>query len=113
VFCLGIAHLQSTNLYWKCKRTVVQKPYLNNENHDFRGNKSSYDNKTFSLTNSIIFRKLKNWDIGAFPDFDIMRNYVGDYISTEINLIGDFIKLCCDYDITSITLNSPYQILSD
>jgi len=67
--------------------------------------KDSNDNKTFSLTNSINFRKIKNGNIGAFTDFDIMRSYVGNYVSTEIILIGDFIKLCGDYDITAITLN--------
>ena len=71
----------------------------------FIDNKDPNDKKTFKLTNSINFRKIKNGDIGAFTDFDIMRNYVGEYISTEIILIGDFIKLCSDYDITSITLN--------
>jgi hypothetical protein len=80
----------------------------------FIDNKGPNDNKTFSLTNSINFRKIKNGDIGAFTDFDIMRNYVGDYISTEIILIGDFIKLCSDYDITSITLNftlpNPFRL---
>lgn len=80
----------------------------------FIDNKDPNDNKTFSLTNSINFRKIKNGDIAAFTDFDIMRNYVGDYISTEIILIGDFIKLCSDYDITSITLNftlpNPFRL---
>lgn len=80
----------------------------------FIDNKDPNDNKTFSLTNSINFRKIKNGDIGAFTDFDIMRSYVGDYISTEIILIGDFIKLCRDYDITSITLNftlpNPFRL---
>ena len=71
----------------------------------FIDNKDPNDNKTFSLTNSINFRKIKNGDIGVFTDFDIMRNYVRDYISTEIILIGDFIKLCSDYDIASITFN--------
>ena len=47
----------------------------------FIDNKDPNDNKTFSLTNSINFRKIKNGDIGAFTDFDIMRNYVGDYVS--------------------------------
>ena len=75
----------------------------------FIDNKDPNDNKTFSLTNSINFRKIKNGDIGAFTDFDIMRSYVGDYISTEIILIGDFIKLCSDYEITSITLNFTLQ----
>lgn len=75
----------------------------------FIDNKDPNDNKTFSLTNSINFRKIKNGDIGAFTDFDIMRNYVGNYISTEIILIGDFIKLCDDYNITSITLNFTLQ----
>ena len=72
-------------------------------------NKDPNDNKYFSLTNSINFRKIKNGDIGAFTDFDIMRSYVGDYISTEIISIGDFIKLCNDYDITSISLNFNLQ----
>ena len=80
----------------------------------FIDNKDPNDTKTFSLTNSINFRKIKNGDIGAFTDFDIMRNYVGDYISTEIILIGDFITLCSDYDITSITLNftlpNPFRL---
>jgi hypothetical protein len=80
----------------------------------FLDNNDPNDNKTFSLTNSINFRKIKNGDIGAFTDFDIMRSYVGDYISTEIILIGDFIKLCSDYDITSITLNftlpNPFRL---
>lgn len=80
----------------------------------FIENKDPNDNKTFSLNNSINFRKIKNGDIGAFTDFDIMRNYVGNYISTEIILIGDFIKLCADYDITSITLNftlsNPFRL---
>lgn len=80
----------------------------------FIDNKDLNDNKTFSLTNSINFRKIKNGDIGAFTDFDIMRSYVGNYISTEIILIGDFIKLCGDYDITSITLNftlpNPFRL---
>lgn len=71
----------------------------------FLDNKDPNDNKTFSLTNSINFRKIKSGDIGAFTDFDIMRSYVGNYISTEIILIGDFIKLCGDYNITSITSN--------
>jgi hypothetical protein len=76
--------------------------------------KDPNDNKTFSLTNSINFRKNKNGDIGAFTDFDIMRSYIGNYISTEIILIGDFIKLCGDYNITSITLNftlpNPFRL---
>jgi len=80
----------------------------------FIDNKDPNDNKTFSLTNSINFRKIKNGDIGAFTDFDIMRSYVGNYISTEIILIGDFIKLCGEYDITSITLNftlpNPFRL---
>jgi len=42
----------------------------------FIDNKDPNDNKTFSLTNSINFRKVKNGNIGAFTDFDIMRNYV-------------------------------------
>lgn len=78
----------------------------------FIDNKDPDDNKTFSLTNSINFRKIKNGNIGVFTDFDIMRSYVGDYISTEIIIIGEFIKLCGEYDITSITLNftlpNPY-----
>lgn len=78
----------------------------------FIDNKDPDDNKTFSLTNSINFRKIKNGNIGVFTDFDIMRSYVGDYISTEIIMIGEFIKLCGEYDITSITLNftlpNPY-----
>jgi hypothetical protein len=32
--------------------------------------------------NPINFRKIKNDNIGAFTYFDIMRNYVGKYIST-------------------------------
>lgn len=80
----------------------------------FIDNNDPNDNRTFSLTNSINFRKIKNGDIRAFTDFDIMRNYVGEYISTEIILIGDFIKLCGDYDITSITLNftlpNPFRL---
>jgi len=80
----------------------------------FIDNKDTNDNKTFSLTNSINFRKIKNGDIGAFTDFDIMKNYVGNYISTEIILIGDFIKLCGDHNITSITLNftlpNPFRL---
>jgi hypothetical protein len=80
----------------------------------FIDNKDANDNKTFSLTNSINFRKIKNGDIGAFTDFDIMRSYVGTYISTEIILVGDFIKLCSDYDVTSITLNftlpNPFRL---
>jgi hypothetical protein len=80
----------------------------------FIDNKDPNDNKTFSLTNSINFRKIKNGDIGAFTDFDIMRSYVGNYISTEIILIGDFIKLCADCGITSITLNftlpNPFRL---
>jgi hypothetical protein len=80
----------------------------------FIDNKDPNDNKTFSLNNSINFRKIKNGDIGAFTDFNIMRSYVGTYISTEILLIGDFIKLCNDYDIKSITLNftlaNPFRL---
>jgi hypothetical protein len=80
----------------------------------FIDNKDTNENKTFSLTNSINFRKIKNGEIGAFTDFDIMRSYVGNYLSTEIILIGDFIKLCGDYDITSITLNftlpNPFRL---
>lgn len=80
----------------------------------FIDNKDPDDNKTFSLTNSINFRKIKNGNIGVFTDFDIMRSYVGDYISTEIIMIGEFIKLCGEYDITSITLNftlpNPYVL---
>ena len=75
------------------------------------------DNKTFSLTNSINFRKIKNGEIGVFTDFGIMRNYVNNYISTEIILIGDFIKLCSEYNITSIifnfTLPNPFILTND
>lgn len=77
-------------------------------------NNDPQDNGTFSLTNSINFRKIKNGEIGAFTDFEIMRNYVGSYISTEIILIADFIKLCNDKGITSITLNftlpNPFRL---
>jgi hypothetical protein len=80
----------------------------------FIDNKEPNDNKTFNLTNSINFRKIKNGDIGAFTDFDIMRSYVGNYISTEIILIGDFIKLCEIHDVKTITLNftlpNPYRL---
>ena len=71
----------------------------------FIDNKDSNDDKTFNFTNSINFRKIKNGNIGAFTDFDIMRSYTGNYISTEIIHTGDFIKLCGEYDITSISLN--------
>ena len=77
-------------------------------------NKDPKDNGTFSLANSINFRKIKNGEIGAFTDFEIMRNYVGSYISTEIILIADFIKLCDDNGITSIVLNftlpNPFRL---
>ncbi len=80
----------------------------------FLDNKDPNDNKTFSLTNSINFRKIKNGDIAAFTDFDIMRNYVCNYISTEIILIGDFIKFCEAQNVKTITLNftlpNPYRL---
>ena len=83
----------------------------------FLDNNDPNDNTTFSLTNSINFRKIKNGGIGAFTDFDVMRNYVGNYISTEIILIGDFIKLCNEHNIKSITLNftlpNPYRLTTD
>jgi len=68
-------------------------------------NKDPNDNRTFSFTNSINFRKIKDDEIAAFTDFDIMRNYVGNYISTDIMLIGDFIKLCNSHNIKKIILN--------
>ena len=80
----------------------------------FIDNKDPNDDKIFSLTNSINFRKVKDGDIGAFTDFDVMKSYVGTYISTEIILIGDFIKLCTEHKIKSITLNftlpNPYRL---
>lgn len=80
----------------------------------FIDNKDPNDNKTFSLTNSINFRKIKNGNIGVFTEFDIMRSYVGNYISTEVILIGDFIKLCEAYNVKTITLNftlpNPYRL---
>jgi hypothetical protein len=80
----------------------------------FVDNKDPNDNKTFSFTNSINFRKIKNGDIGAFTDFDLMRSYVGNYVSTEIMLIGDFIKLCGNHSVSSITLNftlpNPFRL---
>ena len=77
----------------------------------FIDNKDSNDDKTFNFTNSINFRKIKNGNIGAFTDFDIMRSYTGNYISTEIIHTGDFIKLCGEYDITSISLEDLYFLL--
>jgi len=69
-------------------------------------NKDPNDNKLFIPTNSINFRKIKEGNIGVFTDFEIMEQYVGNYISTDIMLIGDFIELCANYGgITSITLN--------
>jgi hypothetical protein len=83
----------------------------------FIDNNDHNDNKTFSLTNSINFRKIKNGNIGAFTDFELMRSYVGTYISTEIILIGDFIKLCGENNITSITLNftlpNPFRLTTE
>jgi hypothetical protein len=80
----------------------------------FLDNKDPNDNKTFSLTNSINFRKIKNGNIGAFTDFDLLRSYARDYISTEIILIGDFIKLCESNKVKTITLNfilpNPYTL---
>jgi hypothetical protein len=80
----------------------------------FIDNKDPNDNKTFSLTNSINFRKIKNGDIGAFTDFDLMRSFVGNYVSTEIMLIEDFITLCGKHSIASITLNfalpNPFRL---
>ena len=68
-------------------------------------NKDPKDNKTFTYTNSINFRKIKNGNIGVFTDFEIMRSYVSNYLSTDIMLIGDFIKLCQENNVKSITLN--------
>jgi|GEM_PF-5187394 len=80
----------------------------------FVDNKDPNDNKTFGLTNSINFRKIKNGDIGAFTDFDLMRSYVGNYVSTEIMLVGDFIALYGKHSIASITLNftlpNPFRL---
>lgn len=75
----------------------------------FIDNNAPNDNKTFNLINSINFRKIKNGDIATFTDFDIMRNYVGNYISTEIILIGDFIKLCSEFNIKAIILNPTFR----
>lgn len=71
----------------------------------FKENNEPNDNRTLTLKNSINFRKAKNANIGIFTDFELMKSYVGDYISTEILLIGDFIKLCNEEKITSFTLN--------
>ncbi len=80
----------------------------------FMDNKDPNDNKTFSLMNSINFRNIKNGNIGAFTDFDLMRSYVGNYISTEIVLIDDFIKLCEIHSVKTITLNftlpNPFRL---
>lgn len=75
----------------------------------FIDNKDPNDNKTLELTNSINFRKIKNGEIGAFTDFDLMRSYVGDYISTEIILIDDFINLCKSHDVKAVKLNFTLQ----
>ena len=71
----------------------------------FKENNDPNDNRTLKLKNSINFRKVKEGNIGVFTDFELMKSYVGDYISTEILLIGDFIKLCNEEKITSFTLN--------
>ncbi|GHT12981.1 hypothetical protein FACS189426_17200 [Bacteroidia bacterium] len=72
----------------------------------FIDNKDPNDNRTYELTNSINFRKIKNGEIVAFTDFDIMRKYVGkNYISTEIILIGNFFELCKQYNVKTIILN--------
>ena len=80
----------------------------------FIDNKDPKDDGTFSISNSINFRKIKNGEIGAFTDFEIMRSYVGRYISTEIILIADFIKICKNKGITSISLNftlpNPFRL---
>ena len=71
----------------------------------FIDNNDPNDNKTFNLTNSINFRKIKNGDIGVFTDFDIMKAYVREYISTEIIPVNEFLNLCDKFNINSITLN--------
>lgn len=80
----------------------------------FLDNKDPNDNRTFNLTNSINFRKIKNGEIGVFTDFDLMRKYVRNYISTEIILVGDFIKICETYNLETIifnfTLPNPFMV---
>ena len=71
----------------------------------FKEKNDPNDNRTLTLKNSINFRNVKDGNIGAFTDFELMKSYVGNYISTEILLIGDFIKLCNEQNIKSFTLN--------
>lgn len=83
----------------------------------FLDNNDPNDNQTLSITNSINFRTIKNGVITVFTDFDIMRNYFGNYISTEIILIGDFVKLCSDFSIKKIilnpTLSNPFLLTTE
>lgn len=80
----------------------------------FMDDKVQINNQSPSFTNSVNFMKIKNGDIGVFTDFELMRSYVRINVSTEILKIGDFIKLCKEHEIESLTLNfilkNPFRL---